>query len=340
MCATVMTAPGRAVAAMVTRLCFVMAVSILAAHLAADAQPAGELRRIGFLASGSVSSPATGAFRQGLHELGWIEGKNIVIDYRFAESRFDRLPDLAAELVRLKVEIIVAGPTPAAVAAKKATGTIPIVMWSVGDPVGLGLIASLARPGGNVTGVSFTVGTETYGKWLDLLKEIVPKARRVAVLSNPANPSHAGAITEAKVAARSLGVHLQLLEARSPSEFEGAFAAMSKERVAALLVLADTVFLVQRARLADLAAKSRLPSMYGLREHVEAGGLMAYGPSPPDILRRAASFVDKILKGAKSSELPVEQPSKFALFINVQTAKALGLTIPPSLLIRADEVFE
>ena len=254
-------------------------------------------------------------------------------------SKYDRLPDLAAELVRLKVvDVIVATPTPPAAAAKNATGTIPIVMIAVGDPVGQGLIASLARPCGNVTGLSFSVGLEIIGKQLELLKETVPKVRRVAILSNPANPFHPLAIKEVKVAARSLGVQLQLLEARGPNEFDGAFAAMAKERVGALLVVTDPLFFLHRTRLADLAAKSRLPAAHGVREHVEAGSLMSYGPSLPDLSRRAATFVDKILKGAKPADLPVEQPTKFELVVNLKTAKALGLTIPQSILIRADEV--
>ena len=338
MYATVMTSPGgRAVAAAVAKLSLVVAVSILAAPLAADAQPAGKVHRIGFLGGGSGTVEA---FRQGLRELGWVEGQNIVIGYRFAEGRFDRLPDLAVELVRLKVDVIAAGGTPAAVAAKNATGTIPIVMLNAGDPGGLGLVASLARPGGNVTGLSFSVGLETVGKGLALLKGTVPEARRVAVLSNPANPAHALAIRDLKVAARALGVQLQLLEARGPNEFDGAFAAMAKERVETLLVVPDTAFILHRARLADLAAKHRLPSMHGLRENVDAGGLMSYGPSGVAALRRAALFVDRILKGAKPADLPVEQPTKFELVINLKTAKALGLTIPPLLLLRADQVIE
>jgi putative ABC transport system substrate-binding protein len=285
-------------------------------------------------------SPYLDAFRQGLRELGWVEGQNIVIDYRFAEGRFDRLPDLAAELVRLKVDIIVAATTPAAAAAKKATETIPIVMISVGDPVGLGLIASLARPGGNATGLSYSVGLETIGKGLELLKETVPKVRRVAILSNPANPFQPLAISEVNVAARSLGLQLQLLEARGPNDFDGAFAAMATERVGALLVVADSMFLLHRTRLADLAARSRLPAAYGTRENVEAGGLMSYGASVRDLYRRSAAYVDKILKGAKPGDLPVEQPTKFELVINLKAAKALGLTIPPSVLGRADEVIQ
>ncbi|HEV2056810.1 MAG TPA: ABC transporter substrate-binding protein [Methylomirabilota bacterium] len=286
-------------------------------------------------------SPFLDAFRQGLRELGWVEGQNIVIDYRYAEGRFDRLPDLAAELVRLKVDIIVAQPLPAAAAAKNATETIPIVMISGGaDPVGLGLIATLARPGGNVTGSSYSAGQEIGGKQLELLKKTVPKVRRVAILSNPANPGHPPMVGELNVAARSLGVQLQLLEVRGPNEFDGAFAAMATERAGALLVLSDGMFNLHRTRLADLAARSRLPAAYGVREFVDAGGLMSYGPSLRDLYRRSAAYVDKILKGAKPADLPVEQPTKFELVINLKTAKALGLTIPPSLLQRADELIQ
>jgi putative tryptophan/tyrosine transport system substrate-binding protein len=320
----------------------VIAGGLLAAPLAASAQQAGKVPRIGFLGTTFPSdvSARLDVFRQGLRELGWVEGQNIVIDYRFAEGRFDRLPDLAAELVRLKVDIIVAVPTPAAVAAKNATKTIPIVVISVGDPVGLGLIASLAHPGGNVTGLSFSVGLEIVGKQLELLKETVPKVRRVAILSNPANPAQPLGIREVKVAARSLGVQLQLLEARGPNEFDGAFAAMAKERAGALLVPAESLFVLHRTRLADLAARSRLPAAYGFREHVEAGGLMSYGPSVRDLFRRSATFVDKILKGAKPGDLPVEQPTKFEFVVNLKTAKALGLTIPQSLLQRADQIIQ
>ena len=320
-----------------------LTLSLLAAPLAADAQQAGKVPRIGFL---GVTSPSdrphhVDAFRQRLRELGWVEGQNIVIDYRYAEGRVDRLPDLVAELVRLKVDLIVASAgTQAATAAKNATETIPIVMIYVRDPVGNGLIASLARPGGNVTGVSGSAGLELFAKQLELLKETVPKIRRVAILSNPDNAYHQLAIREVNVAARSLGVQLQLLEARGPNEFDGAFAAMAKERVGALLVLSDAMLNSHRTRLADLAARSRLPAAYGVRESVEAGGLMSYGPSFLDLYRRSATFVDKILKGAKPGNLPVEQPAKFELVINLKTAKALGLTIPQSLLLRADEVIQ
>ena len=317
--------------------------ALLTAPLAADAQQAGKVPRIGFLSVTSPSDrpPLLAAFRQGLRELGWVEGQNIVIDYRYAEDRVDRLPDLAAELVRLKVDIIIAsGGTQAATAAKNATGTIPIVMIAVRDPVGTGLIASLARPGGNVTGTSGYAGLEIVAKQLELLKETVPEIRRVAILSNPANAYHQLAIREVNVAARSLGVQLQLLEARGPNEFDGAFAAMANERVGALLVVSDVIFNAHQTRLADLAARSRLPAAYGVRESVEAGGLMSYGPSFLDLHRRAASYVDKILKGAKPADLPVEQPTKYELVINMKTAKALGLTISQSVLLRADEVIQ
>ena len=323
---------------------FIAAVGagLLAAPLVAGAQQAGRVHRIGYLTGGlSTDRPhLIEAFRQGLRELGWVEGQNIVIEYRYAEGRFDRLPDLAAELVRLKVDIIVAVATPASAAAKNATGTIPIVGISLGDPVGTGLIASLARPGGNITGVSYSVGVETIGKGLELLNEIVPNVRWVAILSNPGNPLHAPAVRDLKVAARSLGEQLQLLDARGPTEFDGAFAAMAKERVGGLFVVADTMFNLHRARLVELAAKSRLPAAYGTRDAVESGGLMSYGPSLPDLFERGATYVDKILKGAKPPDLPVEQPTKFELVINLKTAKALGLTIPPSLLARADEIVE
>jgi ABC-type uncharacterized transport system substrate-binding protein len=318
-----------------------LAGGLLAAPRAADAQQAGKVYRIGYLSGGSSTlTHLIDAFRQGLRELGWVEGQNIVIDYRFAEGRLDRLPDLAAEIVRLKVDVIVAAPSPPAAAAKNTTGTIPIVMIGAGDPIAQGLIASLARPGGNITGLAYSVGQEIFGKQLALLKEAVPKVRRVAVLWNPAVPTLAPAIGEVKVAARSLGVQLQLLEARGPNDFDSAFAAMARERAGALLVITDSVFTTHRIRLADLAARSRLPAAYTNRQPVDAGGLMSYGPSFPDLWRRAATYVDKILKGAKPADLPVQQPTKFELVINLKTAKALGLTIPPSLLARADEVIE
>jgi putative ABC transport system substrate-binding protein len=317
----------------------VLALTLFAVPLAADAQQAGKVPRIGYLGATSPSDrpPLLDAFRQRLRELGWLEGQNVVIDYRYAEDRVDRLPDLAAELV---VDLIVSLGTQGVTAAKNATETIPIVMIAVRDPVGTGLIASLARPGGNVTGVSGYAGLESVAKQLELLKDTVPKIRRVAVLSNPANAYHQLAIREVNVAARSLGVQLQLLEARGPNEFDGAFAAMAKERVGALLVLSDVIFNSHRTRLADLAARSRLPAAYGVRESVEAGGLMSYGPDFHDLYRRSATYVDKILRGATPADLPVEQPTEFELVINLKTAKALGLTIPRSVLGRAVHVIE
>jgi putative ABC transport system substrate-binding protein len=250
------------------------------------------------------------------------------------------LADLAADLVRLRVDVILAANTQAAVAAKNATGTIPIVFGTSGDPVELGLVTSLAQPGGNVTGLSFSVGVEMFGKELELRRETVPTVRRIAVLSNPVNPAHALWTKDAHLAARSLRLQLQLLAARGPQDFDSAFEAMARERAGALLVLADSLFGLHRTRLQGLAAKSRLPAMYGSREYPEAGGLMSYGVDVLDNFRRSARYVDRILKGAKPADLPVEQPAKFEFVINLKTAKALGLTIPPSLLARADQVIE
>jgi putative ABC transport system substrate-binding protein len=327
-----------------TRRVFIgtLAGGLLAAPFPAHAQPAGKVSRIGYLSatSGTSSPHLREAFRQGLRDLGWVEGQTLVIEYRWAEGRFERLPDLAAELVRLKVDLIVAAPASPALAARNATGTIPVVFMGAADPVGIGLVASLARPGGNVTGLSYSVGSSIFAKDLELLKEAVPKLRRVAVLSNPASPSQPLAISEIKGAARSLGLQLQTLEARGPGEFDGAFAAMARERAGALFVVQDPAFSPHRARLVDLAAKNRLPTMFTQREDAEAGGLMSYGPRLSDLWRRGATYVDKILKGARPADLPVEQPTRFEFVINLKTAKALGLTIPPSLLQRADEVIQ
>jgi ABC-type uncharacterized transport system substrate-binding protein len=315
---------------------------VLTWPLHARAEDHRKVRRIGYLAGASAAAGSRflEAFRQRLRELGWAEGQNIVVEHRYADGKFERLPDLAAELVRLKVEVIVATPTPAAVAASNATTTIPIVMRGVGDPVGLGLVSSLGRPGGNVTGLSYSVGTETLGKGLELLKEAVPEVQRVAILSNPANPMHHLALSDVKRAARVLGLQLQPPEARGPEGFDDAFALVTSERADALLVIADSMFFIHRARLADLAVRNRLPSMYGNREAVEAGGLMSYGADFASQFRQAAVYVDKILNGARPADLPVEQPAKFELVINLQTAKTLGLAIPPALLARADETIE
>jgi putative ABC transport system substrate-binding protein len=320
---------------------FALIVGVFSPAMGARAQQqTSKVHRIGYLGFGAAAPDLQGAFRRRLRELGWVEGQNLTIEHRLAEGQYERLPMLAAELVRLKVDVIVASPTPAALAAQKATETIPIVGISFDNPVPLGLVASLARPGGNVTGLSYSVGPEIFGKDLELLSEVVRDLRRVAVLSNSTGPNHPLMLSNITTAARSLGVELLLHDARGPDEFDGAFAAMAKERVGALFVFGDPMFGIHRARLAHLAALNRLPTMYTNRPHVEAGGLMCYGPNFSDLWRRAATYVDKILKGAKPADLPVEQPTKFELVINLKTAKALGITVPPSLLARADEVIE
>jgi putative ABC transport system substrate-binding protein len=287
----------------------------------AEAQPAGKVYRIGFLAPGSATGnlPAFEAFREGLRELGWVEGQNIIIESRFPEGRHDRLPDLATELVWLKVDVIAAATALPVAAAKNATTTIPIVMLTVTDPVGRGFVKSLSRPGGNVTGVTYGVGTDTFGKGLELLREAVPRVRRVAALSNPDSPGQSLMIDSVKGAARSLGLRLQLVDARGPAQFDGAFAAMARGGAEALLVVTDPTYLLPgaAARLADLAIKGRLPSMHSQRPPVEAGGFMSYGPSIAALFRQAAGHVDKILKGARPGDLPVEQPTKFELVINL-----------------------
>jgi len=305
-----------------------------------EAQQPKKIPRIGFLGSATLAtSPARReAFRQGLRELGYMEGQNVLIEYRHAEGKFDRLPDLAAELVRLKVDVIVAaGGIQAIWAAKNATKTIPIVVTGAGDPVGEGLIASLARPGGNITGLSLG-GYELYGKRLELLKETVPKVSRVAFFwhrSTPAVPSY---LKEARASAQALGLKIQSLEVPSPNDFEGVFRAAAKGGAHALTVSIHPVFIGNRNRILDFAAKNRLPAIYYATEFVEDGGLMSYGPDFLDNYRRAAIYVDKILKGAKPADLPVEQPTKFELVINLKAAKQIGLTIPPEVLMRADKV--
>jgi putative tryptophan/tyrosine transport system substrate-binding protein len=318
-------------------------VAALAAPLAAGAQPAGKVPRVGYLTAGSPSDQGRQrrfeAFRQGLRELGYVEGQNIAIESRWAEGKNDRYPALAADLVRSKVDVIVAVGGAASKAAQQATRTIPIVMSLVNDPVGSGLVPSLARPGGNLTGVSL-MAPDLVGKQLGLLKELVPKVSRVAILRNPANPASAPQLREAEAAARALGVRLQTLEARSPPEIDSAFATMTRERVGALVVLTDSIFTNQRRQIAELAAERRLPAVYGNSEHAEAGGLVAYSANFLDLERRAATFVDKILKGAKPGDLPVEQPTRLELVVNLRTAKAIGLMIPPAVLARADETIE
>ncbi len=306
-----------------------MTVSFLATPLAAGAQQAGKVWRIGMLSLGSpTNSPhILEAFRQQLRELGYVEGQNIVIEYRWAEGRAERLPDLAAELVGLKVDVIVAGGTPAPLAAKRASRTIPIVMAAAGDPVGTGLVASLAKPGGNVTGTS-DHSPELTGKRLQLTKEIIPRLSRAAVLWNAANPIAALVASETEIAARTLGVQVQSLEVRGPDDFENALPAAISGGADTLFVVDDPLVFRSRMRIADFAARNRLPATGIHREFAEAGGLMTFGANLADLNRRAAIFVDKILKGAKPADLPVEQPTKYELVINLKTAKALGLTIP------------
>jgi putative ABC transport system substrate-binding protein len=316
-----------------------LAGGLLAAPLAAEAQPAGKLYRIGLL-SPTSQSLGIEPIRVGLRTLGYVEGHNLVIEYRSAEGRFDRLPDLAAELVRLHVDVIVALVTQASLAAKNATSTIPIVMMAVGDPVGAGLVASLARPGGNVTGTS-GMAVEVASKLLELLQQVAAKIHRVSVLWNPANAVFQGQMVKATEAAgRSMGIQLQMLAARDVKEIDRAFAALTKGRAEALIVLPDPVFVAQHSRIAAFAARSRLPSVSGSRGYAEEGGLITYGPDFFELGRRTAAYVDRILKGAKPGDLPIEQATKFELAINLKTAKALGLTIPSSLLQRADQVIE
>jgi putative tryptophan/tyrosine transport system substrate-binding protein len=313
-----------------------LAIGFLTAPLTAEAQQATKVHRIGWLSAGE-RDPYMEAFLEGMRTLGYVEGQNFVMEYRYAAGQYERLPALAAELVRLKVDVLMVVSTPAALALKNATTTIPIVMTGVGDPVGSGLVASLARPGGNVTGL-VALSTELAGKQLEFLKDVLPTVSRVALLWNPTNPANALQVREADVAAQALGVQLHRVEVRSPDAFDSAFAAMTSAHAGALLVVADSMFFQHRRRLAELAATSHLPTMHNIRPFVEAGGLMAYGPSTLDIRRRAAIYVDKILKGAKPADLPVEQPTKFELVINLKTAQALGLTIPPAVLFQADEV--
>ena len=319
-----------------------LALSMLAAALAAEAQPAGAARRIGYISnvqSSSLTESWWEAFVASLREQGWVEHQNIIIERRYTELRKEAALAVAEEMVRLRVDVIVVSSTLTALAARQATTTVPIVLTVPADPVATGLVTSLARPGGNVTGLSF-VGTELAGKQVELLKEAVPGLARVAVLANPTNASHPLRTKEIAEVARALKVKLDVLEARTPGEIKAAFATMAKRRPGAAIVLADPLFVGEAGNLVRLAAEQELPVMYGLREAVVAGGLMAYGASFTDLFRRAAIYVDKILKGAKPADLPVEQASKFELVINLKTAKALRLAIPQSLLVRADEVIQ
>ena len=322
-------------------LMLILALAILAVPLTAEAQQPKNVPRIGFLSAASASSISarSEAFRQGLRELGYVEGQNLVIEYRYAEGKLDRLRELAAELVRLPVDVILsAGPTVTR-PAQEATSTIPIVMAFDSDPVGSGFVASLARPGGNITGLS-TLSPEITGKQLELLKEIVPTLSRVAVLGNSLTAGNAQVLRETETTAQALRVQLQYIDMPGLKDIEPAFRDVSQARADAILMLSNPLVTAQRTQTADLAVKSRLPAIYVATEFVEAGGLMSYGVNIEDLFRRAATYVDKILKGAKPAALPVEQPMKFELVINLKTAKTLGLRIPAALLQRADQVIE
>ena len=326
-------------------LVFSMITVILVAAASAGAQTAERVHRVGWITPTPVaelvsdSNPGFNTFRQEMRQRGYVEGQNLVLELRSTEAKPEQIRAVVSELVRLNVDIIVAVANPTVQAVQQVTRNIPIVMFGVGDPVAAGIVTSLARPGGNITGLS-QLSPELSGKRLELLRELLPGVSRVAVLWNPANPGAVLQLRSAEAAARALGVRLQVLEAQGPGEIDRAFAAMRRERAGALLVVLDSVFLLERERIADLAAKNRLPAVYGLRYHAEAGGLMAYGANVLDLVRGGASYVDKILKGAKPADLPIEQPIKFELVINLKTAKALGLTIPPSLLGRADEIIQ
>ena len=320
----------------------VFGAMLLVLSFSAQAQQAVKVQRIGFLGatSPSVESTRVEAFRQGLRELGYVEGKNVVIEWRSSEGKEDRLPALAAELVRLKVDVIVTGGSTVTRAAREATSAIPIVMLQDSDPVGNGFVASLARPGRNITGLA-SLRAELSGKQLELLKEIIPKLSRVAIFGTSTDPANAPSLRETELAAGTFGVKVQYLDVLNPKDIETAFRAAGKRRADAVLVLvAGPVANSRRTEFAQLAVKSRLPAIYYQREYVEAGGLMSYGVSVTDLDRRAATYVDKILKGRQPADLPVEQPTKFELVINLKTAKQIGLTIPPNVLARADKVIK
>lgn len=320
---------------------------IVVTALAAGAIPASfqlcaqqsKVYRIGFLGNSTAALEANlvGPFRAGLRDLGYVEGRNVVIEYRWAEGDYERLPRLVAELVALKVDVIVTAGTPAALAVQRGAARTPLVMVAVGDPVGTGLVASLALPGGNGTGLT-SIAPDLEGKRLELLSEVVPKLSHVSILMNPANPFHASAHREVHAAGKLLGVRIHSFEVRTARELDHAFEAIAKEKPDAFIMLADRVFLHSRTRIVDFAAHNRIPAAYAYRELVEAGGLMSFGPNYADMHRRAAMYVHKILRGAKPGDLPVELPTKFELVINVATAKALGLAIPQSVLVRADEL--
>ncbi len=319
--------------------CFALGAMLFALCSSVEPQQPKKVPRIVYLAASPASANAgrLEAFRQGLRDIGYVEGENIVIETRYADGKFDRLPALAAELVRLKVDVIITAGPPVTRAVKEATATIPVVMAQDGDPVGNGFVASLARPGGNITGMS-QLAAEISGKQLELLKETVPKLSRVAVLGTSTRPGNAQALKETELAAETFGVRLQYLDVRGPKDIETAFREARQGRAGAVLVLQSPVFTSQRTQVAEFAAKTRLPAIYPQTEYTEAGGFMCYGVNTPDLFRRAAYHVDKILKGAKPADLPIEQPTKFELVINLKAAKQIGLTIPPNVLARADRV--
>jgi putative ABC transport system substrate-binding protein len=318
---------------------FAIVLALTVGGAVAQAQQAKKIARIGFLSQDSGPTSRSEAFREGLRELGYVEGKNIAIEYRYADGKLDQLPSLAAELVRLKVDIIVTQSTLDAYAARNVTSTIPIVMTASGDTVGTGLVASLARPGGNITGLT-ALSRELSGKRLELLKEAVQGLARVAVLWNAANPDKARDVEESQLQATKLGLEIQSLGIRDTDEFGNAFQTATRKRAGALLTLADSLTNTHQSQIVNLSAKSRLPTMHEQKEFVEAGGLMAYGPNLLGLFRRVAIYVDKILKGTNPANLPVEQPTQFELVINLKTAKNIGLTIPPELLTRADKVIK
>ena len=322
-------------------LAVILTVGLVVAPLAAEAQQAGRTVTIGYLgnSSPSLESNAVAAFREGLRQLGYVEGQNLIIKYQWAEGQQERSAVLAAELVRLKPDVILTSGTPGTHAAKQATQSIPIVTALAGDPVATGLVSSLAKPGGNVTGLA-TLNEELEGKRLEIFKQVVPKLSRVAVLLNPANPFTTIALKGTRSAAEALGVKLQPVEVRGTNDLDGAFATIKAARPQGLIVIPDRFLLTYRASIVQFMAKNRLPGMFPFREFSQEGGLMAYGPDTTDMYRHAATYVAKILRGAKPADLPMEQPTKFEFVINLKTAKALGITVPHSLLLRADEVIQ
>jgi len=319
----------------------VVAGRLLAVPVAAEAQPAGRVYRIGFLGNSTAALEANlvGPFREGLRDLGYVEGRNVLIEYRWAEGKYDRFPALIGELLALKVAVIVTAGTPATLAVKKATTSVPLVMLAVGDPVGTGIVPSLSHPGGNITGLT-AISTEMDAKRLELLREVVPSVSYIALLWNAGSPLQVLAEKQVQAAAQVLRMRVLSLGVKTEEEIKSALAVMARERPDALLVLADRLLLHHRALIMDFATRHRLPGVHAYRELVEAGGLMSFGPSYADMHKRAAYFVDRILKGAKPGDLPVERPLTFELVINLKTARALGLTIPQSLLQRADQVIE